>query len=908
MSFNKEFLPTSKLKFICNKYRYSYVSNDIIDELRHCQTFCFSVAFITMDGFSLLLKTLDDLNQKGIRGTIITADYLHFNDPVIFRKLISIPNIEVRCFKNKHHSNVNNNFNNFHPKGYIFKNQNSEYSVIIGSSNLTNLALQTNVEWNIKLIGKETDEVIKNILIEFNDQLENSFLITNDWINEYEKIWNEKNINQEITNIDVKKETFSPNEMQLEALQSLQKIRSENKNKAIIISATGSGKTYLSVFDAYNFKPHRLLFVAHREQLLKSAQNSFKFVFKDMKSYGLLSGNSKETNKDFIFATVQTLIDDNWLNKFDPETFDYIVIDEAHHSASNSHSKIINYFKPKFLLGLTATPYRMDGKDIFEYFDHNIAYEITLQKALEQNLLSPFRYFGISDKYYVKENDFSIERVKYIYNKLQYYGACNNVVAGLIFVSNVTAAKLLQAKLNYLGLKTYALSGNDSQFIREEKIKLLELHQLDYIITCDIFNEGVDLPFINQIVLLRETKSITIFVQQLGRGLRKFSEKSYLTVIDFVANYNNNYLIPMALTSDNSYNADQVIKKMNDIEHFFPNYSIEFDEITKRTIFNSINKFCEKRIMSKFKSDFEKSLLINGRFLNHLDFIKSNFIDLLALKKENITYLDFLIKENQIKLSDVGFEQGLKTLNYFFNEFLDAKFIEPIILLKQKLNNELIDSANFKSSTISLLSNTFLNDNSKYYSIINNNLTWSSNMEKLLQNNNFMYWFNDLLNSTEYLFDTKYKNKIDSFGFKLYEKYTRKDVCKILGFTKNVDSTMYGYFKHNNINLLFVTLDKSENMINYNDELVADNLIKWESRKNVSLDSKMMSALQNIQNKNLVFVKRNKAIDNSLFYYLGEFNFEFVKEVGEDKNKQVQGNLILTNNIPKDWFDFLTSF
>ena len=377
----------------------------------------------------------------------------------------------------------------------------------------------------------------------------------------------------------------------------------------------------------------------------------FTFVFKDMKSYGLLSGNSKETNKDFIFATVQTLIDDNWLNKFEPETFDYIVIDEAHHSASNSHSKIINYFKPKFLLGLTATPYRMDGKDIFEYFDHNIAYEITLQKALEQNLLSPFRYFGISDKYYVKENDFSIERVKYIYNKLQYYGACNNVVAGLIFVSNVTAAKLLQAKLNDLGLKTYALSGNDSQFIREEKIKLLELHQLDYIITCDIFNEGVDLPFINQVVLLRETKSITIFVQQLGRGLRKFSEKSYLTVIDFVANYNNNYLIPMALTSDNSYNADQVIKKMNDIEHFFPNYSIEFDEITKRTIFNSINKFCEKRIMAKFKSDFEKSLLINGRFLNHLDFIKSNFIDLLALKKENITYLDFLIKENQIKLS-----------------------------------------------------------------------------------------------------------------------------------------------------------------------------------------------------------------------------------------------------------------
>ncbi|MBR2857946.1 hypothetical protein IKE96_01925 [bacterium] len=316
---------------------------------------------------------------------------------------------------------------------------------------------------------------------------------------------------------------------------------------------------------------------------------------------------------------------------------------------------------------------------------------------------------------------------------------CNNVVAGLIFVSNVTAAKLLQAKLNGLGLKTYALSGNDSHFIREERIKLLELHQLDYIITCDIFNEGVDLPFINQVVLLRETKSITIFVQQLGRGLRKFSEKSYLTVIDFVANYNNNYLIPMALTSDNSYNADQVIKKMNDIEHFFPNYSIEFDEITKRAIFNSINKFCEKRIMAKFKSDFEKSLLINGRFLNHLDFIKSNFIDLLALKKDNITYLDFLIKENQIKLSDVGFEQGLKTLNYFFNEFLDAKFIEPIILIKQKLNNELIDNVNFKSSTISLLSNTFLNDNSKYYSIINNNLTWSSNMDKLLQDNNFKY-------------------------------------------------------------------------------------------------------------------------------------------------------------------------
>lgn len=906
MDFNKDFLKYEKIKFICNKYCHSYVSNDIINELKNCESFCFSVAFITMDGFSLLLKTLDDLNQKGIKGKIITADYLYFNNPIIFKKLLSVPNIEVRCFKNKNFENINNNLNNFHPKGYIFKNTNNEYSVIIGSSNLTNLALQTNVEWNIRLIGKDTDEVIKNILNEFNEQLENSFLITNDWINEYEKIWNEKNNNQEIVNIDLKRETFSPNEMQLEALKNLETLRSEHKNKAIIISATGSGKTYLSVFDAYNFNPKRLLFVAHREQLLKSAQNSFKFVFKDNKTYGLLSGNSKQIDSDFIFATIQTLIDDNWLNKFDKKTFDYIVIDEAHHSASNSHDKIINFFEPKFLLGLTATPYRMDGKDIFSYYDHNIAYEITLQKALEQNLLCPFRYFGINDKYYVKESDFSDERAKYIYEKLKYYGSCTNVISGLIFVSNLKVAKSLEIKLNYLGLRTSVLSGGDNQYIREEKIKLLEINKLDYIITCDIFNEGVDIPFINQVVFLRETKSITIFVQQLGRGLRKFSKKSYLTVIDFVANYNNNYLIPMALTSDNSYNADQIIKKMSDIEHFYPNYSIEFDEITKKHIFNSINQFAEKRIMSKFKNDFEKSLLINGKFLNHLEFLKSNFIDLLSLKKENITYLDFLIKENKLNLSDVGFEKGLKILNYFFNEFLDAKFIEPINLIKSKLNNEKINMINLKNSTINLLSNNFIKENNKYCPIIDNDLNWTTEMSNLIKNDHFMYWFNDLLNSSEYIFNNKYKNKIDNLGFKLYEKYTRKDVCKILGFIKNQDSTMYGYFKSNQINLLFITLDKNTN--SYNDELVSNSLIKWESKKNISSKSKMILDLEDNINKNLVFVKRNKTIDNSSFYYLGDFKFEFIKEIGNGKNKQVQGNLILNKHIPKDWFDFLNNF
>ncbi len=391
--------------------------------------------------------------------------------------------------------------------------------------------------------------------------------------------------------------------MQVEAIQGLERLRENGQDRGLLISATGTGKTYLSAFELRNYNPKRALFIVHREQIGKQALNSFRNVFGDTRSMGILSGTSKVVDKDFIFSTIQTLSKDEILQSFDKNEFDYIIIDEVHKAGANSYQKIVNYFNPKFLLGMTATPERSDDFDIFKMFNYNIAYEIRLQQALEEDLLCPFHYFGVSDvtidgielddkidfKYLVAE-----ERVKHIIDKINFYGYCGERVKGLIFCSDKKEAKELSDIFNTKGYKTVALTGESLQEEREKAIERLEqdetLNSLDYIFTVDIFNEGVDIPSVNQVVMLRPTKSSIIFVQQLGRGLRKNKFKEYVVIIDFVGNYNSNFLIPIALSGDRTFNKDTIRKYVMEGTRVIPGCStINFDEVSKKKIFESID-------------------------------------------------------------------------------------------------------------------------------------------------------------------------------------------------------------------------------------------------------------------------------------------------------------------------------
>ena len=375
---------------------------------------------------------------------------------------------------------------------------------------------------------------------EFQRDFEIGLLVNEAYICKYEEVYYKQFLVYKKSKEELSKELnqeIVPNSMQTEALQNLENLRKEN-SKALIISATGTGKTYLAAFDAKAFNPKKLLFVVHRLNIAKKAMETFQTIFGNTKTMGMYSGQKRELDRDFVFSTVQTISKSNHLEQFNKDTFDYIIIDESHRSGANSYIRLIEYFTPKFLLGMTATPDRTDGSDIYSLFDHNIAYEIRLNKAMEENMLIPFHYFGVTDLSVNDEilenvSDFRLftadERVNKIIAKIKFYGSDNGITRGLVFCSKKNEAKELSKKFNERGYKTVALTGDSSEEERIIAIDKLESDdlsmKLDYIFTIDIFNEGIDIPKINQIVMIRPTQSAIIFIQQLGRGLRKTDSK-----------------------------------------------------------------------------------------------------------------------------------------------------------------------------------------------------------------------------------------------------------------------------------------------------------------------------------------------------------------------------------------------
>ena len=344
-------------------------------------------------------------------------------------------------------------------------------------------------------------------------------------------------------------------------------------------------------------KSNRILFIVHREQIAKQAMKSYKNVFGRSKTYGLLSGNSKDTDADILFATMQMMSKEEVMTQFPKDCFKTIVIDEAHRTGAASYQKIMDYFEPEFWLGMTASPERTDDFDVFATFDHNIALEIRLKQAMEENLLCPFHYFGITDmeidgvvideKTEMENFRFLVsdKRVDYIIKQMNLYGFSGDRVKGLVFCSSRKEAETLSGIFNERGYKTMALTGADSQEGREAAIELLTKDiqvdidgtkhgdYLDYIFTVDIFNEGVDIPEVNQVVMLRPTESPIVFVQQLGRGLRKADDKDFVVILDFIANYKNNFMIPIALSGDRTYNKDNIRRYVTEGEKVIPGIS-----------------------------------------------------------------------------------------------------------------------------------------------------------------------------------------------------------------------------------------------------------------------------------------------------------------------------------------------
>ena len=932
-------------------YKPAFVSNNpeegkkvissVEDELLRCDQFQISVAFITMGGVTPLLQTLKELEKKGVKGQILTTNYLNFSEPRALEKLNGLKNITLKMY------DVEAAGNGFHTKGYIFKKE-EIYRIIIGSSNMTSAALTVNKEWNTKLISTENGEVAEEIVEEFHNLWNSEYALPYDEFYEiYKERYNIIKHQREIAKRDeipsLEKYRLKPNSMQERFIANLRKILEQGEERALLISATGTGKTYASAFAMRELGFKRVLFLVHRVTLAKQAKKSFEKVFDKKVTMGVVGAGSYEYDKDYVFATVETLNRDTHLFRYQPEAFDCIILDEAHHSSNNIYTKVINYFNPKLFLGMTATPDKRDdnqeGKNIYEIFHYQIAHEIRLQQAMEDNLLCPFHYFGISEVVSLDdktlqatkltEEEFnqltSDERVRHIIEQSEYYGYSGERVKGLIFCSRIKECEELSRKFNELGYRTVALSGADNEDKRQEAFERLAMDEaeatenmqpLDYIFSRDILNEGVDIVEVNQVIMLRPTQSPIVFIQQLGRGLRKAPGKEYVVILDFIGNYNNNFMIPVALSGDRSYNADVIRKYVISGNSTIPGAStVHFDEISKDKIFKSIDKIKGMKALIKESYISLKNRL--GRIPFLYDFYENQEIDPLVIIREYKTYYAFIQAMEKDKYTNNLNEQEKLTLEYLSKTVLSGVRPDELAILGQLLHTDHIGIADLKNEykktfgfeisasqideAIQVLQGHFVSKEAEYKKFCQIDILKRDqsgiirrlhSYEERLSHTQFRSQVEDIIKVGMSRYQEKYfrGRELDN-PFVLYEKYSRRDVSLLMNCGKDLSSIMYGMKRIKDDVFIFITYHKEESQDekNYVDgkpdyaDAFEDNLIfKWDSQIGKGLDSSYMQDVLGAARKHLL-VKKSDAETN--FYYMGQFDIVEAKNAQKEDNR-----------------------
>ncbi|MFC7063424.1 DEAD/DEAH box helicase family protein [Halobacillus seohaensis] len=543
---------------------------DILSHIEQSSTIYIMTSFIMKSGVEQIFHGLEKAALAGADIKILTGDYLYVTQPQALKRLTDLPDqqVEVRLWQS--------NGRSFHPKAFLFKYE-EQGTLIVGSSNMSKSAFMDGVEWNLSMPRQVSETVYDQSLDEFIHmfQADNTIHINKETVKNYEEqydqfreshpdlaqTWSKQEelnmtfghiVGQEPSSVIYEENADyqgkpEPRFAQPEALDALYETIEEGYDKAMAVMATGLGKTYLAAFFAEKFE--RVLFVAHREEILHQAKGSFHHVMPD-KTAGIYNSRSKEYQCEHVFASIFTLsIQDN-LHRFNPDDFDLIIMDEFHHAAANSYQSVLDFFNPDFLLGITATPERTDGQDVFAICDGNVAYELDFIQAIQRGWLSPFRYYGIYDetdysqvtwlgnKYDQKEL-LEVQLQEEVAEKIVTRWSEHKQSRTIGFCSSIRQAEFLTQYFNDNGYRAIAIHGKTHHVTRRESINRLESQQLDIIFTVDLFNEGVDIPSVDTILFVRPTESLVVYTQQIGRGLRLSEGKSHCTIIDLIGNYRN---------------------------------------------------------------------------------------------------------------------------------------------------------------------------------------------------------------------------------------------------------------------------------------------------------------------------------------------------------------------------------
>ena len=681
----------------------------------------------------------------------------------------------------------------------------------------------------------------------------------------------------------------------------------------------------------------RVLFLVHRGQLARQTRKSYEKVFANTVSMGLVGAGYHEYEADYVFATVQTLNRDEHLLQYAKDAFDCIVLDEAHHVPADTYRKIMDHFTPKLWLGMTVAPDKRDnnveGRNVYEIFNYQIAYEIRLQQAMEENLLCPFHYFGITDLSMIGDEeaarDFNMltsdERVRHIVNQADYYGYSGDKVKGLIFCSNIKETEELSAKFNQIinpatgkNFRTVALNGSASEQERQDAFERLAMNEdessedrqpLDYIFSVEILNEGVDIVEVNQVIMLRPTQSPIVFIQQLGRGLRKASGKEYVVILDFIGNYNNNFMIPIALSGDRTYNKDNIRRYVMEGGRVIPGAStVHFDEISRKRIFASVDNanFSDIKLIKENYNNLKNKL---GRIPALRDFDDYGEMDVIRIFDNNSlgSYYKFLVKyekEYTIRLS----EDEEKVIEFVSKKLASGKRIQELQLLKRilvytrgiskiglfaGLENDLksygkVMSKDQQENIIHVMTNEFPAGSGKktYAQCVfiekdDSDYKPAKSFAEMLANNDFYNILKELVDFGISRYKRDYSKTYGQTDLVLYQKYTYEDVCRLLNWEQNevpLNIGGYKFDKKTKTFPVFINYDKAENISDttrYEDHFVPgfrDRLIAI-SKSGRSMQSEDVQNFLKAKERGIqveLFVRKNK--DDKIskeFYYLG---------------------------------------
>ena len=907
-----------KTKF---KNFFIYLKN----ELLNCKKFYFIVSFIRYSGLQILLSVLDELEKKGIKGEIITSVYLNITDSKSLRKLLSYKNIKVKIY--------NNSSESFHTKAYLFE-KNKYHTCIIGSSNISQSALYSAEEWNVKLTESSFFQIYKKSISQFKNlwNSDKAIELSEDFIFEYENYKNNLKLQKTFDYIKIKnnKNYFEPNTMQKELLEKLENTRKLGKKKGLVVAATGTGKTYLAAMDIKNFfekKEKKFLFLAHREELLENAILVCKKIMKITENkIGRIFGGKKEIEKKIVFATVQSL-QNNYL-EFPKNYFDYIVIDEFHHSSAKSYTKIINYFNPKFLLGLTATPERMDGKDILELCDYNLVGEMGLKRAMEQDLIAPFHYFGINDETFDYEkipykngkyqedilvkNLSNNKRVNYIIENIKKIGFDGEKMSCIAFCENINHANFMNENFNKNGYISEILTSRTSKFEREKILENFKNKKIEILCVVDILNEGIDIPNINLLLFLRPTFSSTIFTQQIGRGLRKCENKDFVTIIDFIGNHKKDYIIAKFFYEEMLNNKNILYSKK---EKLIKEIKANFENVPMAS-YVELDRICQKRIIDKIeKINFSSKMMLKeayDNFKNEIGKKDEEILEILDFNKNIELFIELSSKYGSFYTAQKNLESNsIDELNFLNIEFLS--YLEKKLTLVEPFTYLIMDL--FLDKKIkNITENDILKKYKNYFNILEFKNTYLINriLKELVEDEILDFESNsEFKNKKIYKISKKYKdnffedknflkrlrqlvilglsefknNNISQFNENIlinYKEYKRIELQILLDSKVPKGSWRAGYANTEKDICLFVTYDKShilQENLKYDNSLHSDDIIQWISQPKTYHTSSVGQMFIKHREKGIkvhIFVRKFAFLDNKKtnpFIYLGNANY-----------------------------------